>query len=174
MAVGQRALVYILETGLPRRPSYPRRPARRFLLFPIQSNSQAAVIGDLQMRFEQQISALSKCFVICGTAVLLFASGRVVSASGQVAASTQAPAQSAPATQPPAQQSAAAVPGPRASDHRRRSGENGAREQPGDPGGTIQSAGAGDGPRADARELCARGVHELDEEQQQQSSAEFP
>lgn len=64
------------------------------------------------MRFEQRISALSKCFVICGTAVLLFASGRVVSASGQVASTTQAPAQSAPATQPPAQQSAAAVPGP--------------------------------------------------------------
>ncbi len=61
------------------------------------------------MRFEQRISALSKCFVICGTAVLLFASGRVVSASGQAAASSQAPA---PATQPPAQQSAAAVPGP--------------------------------------------------------------
>jgi outer membrane protein len=64
------------------------------------------------MRFEQQISAFSKCFVICGTAVLLFASGRVVSASGQAAAPPRAPAQSAPATQPPAQQSAVAVPGP--------------------------------------------------------------
>jgi hypothetical protein len=121
------------------------------------------------MRFEQRISALSKCFVICGTAVLLFASGRVVSASGQVAATTQAPAQ---ATQPRLSSRPPRSPAPSqitADEAVKMALENNLGS-----GGTIQSAGAGDGPRADARELCARGLHELHEEQQQQSSAEFP
>lgn len=65
------------------------------------------------MRFEQQISAYLKSLAICGTAVLLFGSGRVVSASGQAApAQTTAPS-APPATQSPAQQPAAAgIPGP--------------------------------------------------------------
>jgi outer membrane protein len=64
------------------------------------------------MRFEQQISACLKSVVACTLAVLLFASGRVVFASGQAPAPSQTPAPSAPTTQPPAQQSATAVPGP--------------------------------------------------------------
>jgi outer membrane protein len=65
------------------------------------------------MRFEQQISAYLKSLAICSTAVLLFASGRVVSASGQAApAQTTAPS-APPATQPPAQQpDPAGIPGP--------------------------------------------------------------
>jgi outer membrane protein len=64
------------------------------------------------MRFEQQISACLKSVVACTLAVLLFASGRVVFASGQAPAPSQTPAPSAPTTQPPAQQSATGVPGP--------------------------------------------------------------
>src|SRR5262249_42748639 len=65
------------------------------------------------MRFEQQISARLKSVVACSLAVLLFASGRMVSASGQTAAPSQTPApRSTSAPQVPAQQSAAAVPGP--------------------------------------------------------------
>jgi outer membrane protein len=64
------------------------------------------------MRFKQQISAFLKSFVICGMVLLLFGSGRVVSAFGQAAAPAQTPAQSAPATKSPAQQSAVEVPGP--------------------------------------------------------------
>jgi len=64
------------------------------------------------MRFEQQISARLKSVVACTLAVLLFASGRVVSASGQAPAPSQTPAPSSPSTQPPAQQSATTVLGP--------------------------------------------------------------
>jgi outer membrane protein len=64
------------------------------------------------MRFEQQISACLKSVVAGTLAVLLFASGRVVSASGQAAAPSQTAAPSSPPMQPPAQQSATTVPGP--------------------------------------------------------------
>lgn len=68
------------------------------------------------MRFEQQIRAGLKCFVIGGLVALLFGSGRAVSASEQTPAAPQAPPAAAPATQsptqPPAQLPAVAVPGP--------------------------------------------------------------
>ena len=68
------------------------------------------------MRFEQQIRAGLKCFVIGGLVALLFASGRAVSASEQTPAPPQTPPATAPATQsttqPPAQLPAVAVPGP--------------------------------------------------------------
>ena len=68
------------------------------------------------MRFEQQIRSGLKCFAIGGMVVLLFASGRAVSASEQSPAATQAPTTTAPATQPtaqtPAQLPSVAVPGP--------------------------------------------------------------
>ena len=68
------------------------------------------------MRFEQQIRAGLKCFVIGGLVALLFGSGRAVSASEQTPAAPQAPPATAPATQsptqPPAQLPAVAVPGP--------------------------------------------------------------
>ena len=58
------------------------------------------------MRFEQQISACLKSVAVCTAALLLFASGRVVSASEQT------PAAPAPAPQAPAQQAPLTVPGP--------------------------------------------------------------
>jgi outer membrane protein TolC len=64
------------------------------------------------MRFEQQISSCLKSFVIGATVVLLFASGRVLSASGQAPVPAQTPTPSTPATAPPSQQSPLAVPGP--------------------------------------------------------------
>jgi len=66
------------------------------------------------MRFEQQIRSGLKCFLIGGIVVLLFASGRAVSASEQT---PQAPTPTAPAPatqgtpQPPAQLPSVAVPG---------------------------------------------------------------
>jgi len=69
------------------------------------------------MRFEQQIRSGLKCFLIGGIVVLLFASGRAVSASEQTPAPSQAPTPTAPATptqatpQPPAQLPSVAIPG---------------------------------------------------------------
>jgi outer membrane protein TolC len=67
------------------------------------------------MRFEQQIRSGLKCFLIGGIVVLLFASGRAVSASEQTPAPSPAPAPTAPATQPtpqpPAQLPSVAIPG---------------------------------------------------------------
>ncbi len=60
------------------------------------------------MRFEQQISACLKSVAACTAALLLFGSGRVVSASEQTA--TLAPAAQAPASLP-SQQPAVTVPG---------------------------------------------------------------
>lgn len=67
------------------------------------------------MRFEQQIQRGLKCLVIGGIVVLLFASGRAVSASEQGPATPQTAPATAPATQPapqaPAQLPSVAVPG---------------------------------------------------------------
>src|SRR6476646_5728826 len=96
MAVGQRRLVYILETPAPGPPSYPRRP-RRFLLLPISRIPALRQLEICKMRFEEQISGCLKSLVIGGAVVLLFGSGRVVSASGQAPAPAQTPS---PSTSP--------------------------------------------------------------------------
>jgi outer membrane protein TolC len=64
------------------------------------------------MRFEEQISGCLKSLVIGGAVVLLFGSGRVVSASGQAPAPAQTPSPSTSPAGSLAQQSPVAVPGP--------------------------------------------------------------
>ena len=65
-------------------------------------------------------------------------------------------------------------PGSAAPDHRRRGGEDGAREQPRHPGAAPQPADPGAPAEPDARDVRAAAVLEHDEEQQQQSAEQFP
>jgi len=68
------------------------------------------------MRFEQQIRTGLRCFAVGGLVVLLFGSGRVVSASEQTPGASQTPSSTAPTTQStpqtPAQQATLADTGP--------------------------------------------------------------
>ena len=107
----------------------------RFLLSLIRQHFSFPESGETAMRFEQQISAYSRPAAIAALALCLFASGRPVSASGQSRRRAPDPDASPGGGH---RRSGTAAPG-----HRRRGGEDGAREQPRHPGAAPQPADPG-------------------------------